>query len=372
VEGKIKMELVKRAKIIQQVLTKPPEPEKEEVSVETVISTGSTLLDLAISGRRRKGGGIPGGILTEIFGPSGWGKTTLLSEICASAQNQGGFALIGDVERRLNPDFIRYMGLQITDKNLRQPVTVDDLQEMILEAPESGNGQIDVVGVDGIASLISTQEMKTKKVKDEEGNVHEEVIGTKQDKRGSAKAKDLHSLCRRAKTEISKSNRLVVFTNQVQIKQEEFQSFTPQMYKEKTPGGDAIPYYASLRMRIGPAKESHITKEIKVGGKTIKKTIGVRSNVYIWKSSICAPYASADVCIVFDYGVDDIRSNLEYIREMSGYKNYWAVDRECQSIDSAIQNIEEQSFQQQLKDATISMWEEIETKFKFNRQPKQR
>lgn len=372
--GLIKRRMVDQAHDLAQSLTTPQAKEPELTSVDTIISTGSTLLDLAISGRRRKGGGIPGGILCEIFGPSGWGKSSLMCEICASAQSKGGFAMIGDVERRLDPSFIQYMGLRVDESNLKYPHTVEDLERLIFDTPESGEGIIDVVGADSIAALISSQEMKTKKVKNEEGEEETVLVGTKVDKRGSAKAKDLHSLCRRAKTEIGKKNRLVVFTNQVQIKQDEFgTAFLPQMYKEKTVGGDAVPYYASLRLRMGPGgKDSHIVKTIKVGSKEVKQVKGIKSNVYVWKSSVDAPYRSADVYIMFDYGVDDIRANLEYIKEMSGSKNYWAVDKDLPSLEAAISNIEDGNLQQPLKEAVIDMWEEIEEKFRFDRKPKQR
>ena len=349
-----------------------PKKEEELDSVDYVISTGSTLLDLAISGNRRRGGGIPSGILSEIYGPAGWGKTSLMCEICSSAQAKGGFAMVGDGERRLNPDFIKYMGLRISQENLQYPTTVEDLEKLIFDTPETGSGIVDVVGFDGIASLISSQEVKTKKVKGEDGEIEEVAIGTKKDKRGSAKAKDLHSLCRRAKDEISKKNRLVVFTNQVQIKQEEFAMFTPQIYKEKTTGGDAIPFWASLRLRIGPGRDSHIFKTIKMGGKEIKKTVGIRTSVYVFKSSVDAPYRTAEVPIIFDYGVDDIRGNLEYIKEMSGSKEYWAVNRNFTTLEEAIKIVEKDNLQDSLKEATIDMWMEIEEKFKFERKPKQR
>ena len=347
------MSLIKRkAQLVEKGLTaKKEKKEDEHVTMDKVVSTGSTLLDLAISGKRRRGGGIPGGILVEIFGPSGWGKTSILGEICASAQSQGGNALIGDAERRMTPEWIKYMGIHIDNDNLKYPHTVADVEDLILNTPDSENGAIDITGVDSTAALVSALE-------EEKG-----------DRRGGAKAKELHAMCRKVKDELAKKNRLVVFTNQIQ----DVQDAMPFMPKEKTGGGHAVPFYASLRMRVGPAaKGSKITKTVKIGGNEVDRVIGVKSNVQIVKSSIDAPYREAEVCIIFDYGVDDIRANLEYIKKMTGQKVYWAVNEETHSLEAAIKIIEEGKLEDQLRDAVIDMWTEVEDKFRVARIPKGR
>jgi recombination protein RecA len=336
---------------IAEGLVKPVPVEEKEVDMSSVVSTGSTLLDLAISGQRRRGGGIPGGILVEIFGPSGGGKTTILGEICASAQNMGGFAMIGDAERRMTKEFVEFMGIKVDKNNLKFPDSVKEVEELILDTPCTGGNVIDVTGVDSIASLVSELDR-----------------GKDGDKRGSAKAKELHARCRRAKIEIAKGSRLVVFTNQIQDVQDAA-AFGP---KEKTPGGHAVPFYASLRMRVGPSKEGKISKEITVGGKKVKKVLGVQSTVSITKSSIDAPYRTAEVPILFDYGIDDIRANLEYIKDMTGAKKFWAVTEEISFLDDAIHHIEENHLYSELREAIIDMWLEIEAKFKVSRQPKKR
>lgn len=361
------MELKKRIEINQikeGLLTEQPEEEKIEVNNSTpVVSTGSTLLDLAISGHRRYGGGIPGGILVQFFGPSGWGKTSILSEICASAQAKGGFAMIGDAERRMTPEFIQYMGLRVNEDNLKYPFTVDDIEEMIFDTPQTGEGIIDVTGIDSVTSLLSSQEVKKNK------KTEEEIIV--KDKRGSAKAKDLHGLCRRSKAELAKKNKLVVFTDQIQDNQTDM----PFASKEKVPGGNAVPFYASLRGRIGPTEKfSKMKIEVKVGKVPLEKVIGIRSEIEIIKSSIDAPYQNAIVPIEFDYGIDDIRGNLEYIKRMTGNTKFWAVDDEFQSYRAARDHVEKNNLEEELKRATIDLWLEIEEKFKelTNRKPKQR
>jgi RecA/RadA recombinase len=93
----------------------------------TVISTGSTLLDLAISGGRIRGGGLPGGILVEVFGPSGSGKTVLLSEIAGAVQRQGGSIMFKDPEARLNPQFAKLFGLELKEGDYSNPDTVNEV-----------------------------------------------------------------------------------------------------------------------------------------------------------------------------------------------------------------------------------------------------
>ena len=98
-----------------------------EGNFETIISSGSTLLDLAISGKRIRGGGIPGGILLEAFGPSQSGKTALLSEIAGAIERNGGENQFNDPEARLDKEFVRIFGLHIDKKNYYQPDTVSQL-----------------------------------------------------------------------------------------------------------------------------------------------------------------------------------------------------------------------------------------------------
>lgn len=338
----------RRAQEVEKGLVTTHEPEEKPLDMSKVISTGSTLLDLAISGRIRRGGGIPGGILMELAGLPMGGKTTILGEMCADTQSKGGRADIGDAERRMTAEFIKSMGIRVTEDNLHYPQLVKEAQELIMEAPDSENGHINLVAIDSVAVLLSELE-------DEKG-----------DKRGSARAKEMHQLCRKAKAVISDPTRLVVFTNQVQ----DVQDPMPGQAKTKTAGGYAIPFLASLR--LGVTQVGKIDKTIKLGGKDIKRAIGVHSKVKVVKSSIDVPYREADIYIIFDYGIDDIRANLMYIKENSAQTTYWAVTDSFNSLDKAIKHIEENNLQSQLKDAVINMWEEIDLNFKTERAPKTR
>ena len=326
--------------------------EEEEVLIDKsrMVSTGSTLLDLAISGRRIRGGGVPSGILMEISGPPSSGKTSVLGEMVAYVQNTGGITKIGDAERRMTPDWLKYMGIKINKEDLSNPTTVKEVENLIMETPESENGGVSLTAIDSVAVLMSSLE-------DEKG-----------DKRGSSRAKEFHQLCRKAKAEISKKNRLVVLTNQVQ----DIQDALPGQKRTKTGGGNAIPFLASLRLEVTPTLGSKIKKKVKIGAVEVEKVIGVKSKVTVIKSSIDAPYREADIFIIFDYGLDDLWGNLVYIKEMSGNKKYWAVTEEFISLEKSIKHIEENNLQSQLKEAVINMWEEIDSQFRTEHSPKSR
>jgi hypothetical protein len=126
------------------------------------------------------------------------------------------------------------------------------------------------------------------------------------------------------------------------------------------PGGDA------RHVRLG-----HADIEETIRGKEVKKIIGVRSEVYVFKSSIWKPFGTAPVSIIFDYGIDDIRENLQFIKDFSKYNIYTlggeALDK---SMLESIKIIEQDNLENELKEEVINLWEEIEKKFKSDRKPK--
>ena len=316
-----------------------------------VVSTGSTLLDLAISGTRVRGGGIPAGIMCMIYGPSGHGKTSLLCEIGSCAQEKGGFFLLADAERRIDKNYRQRMGLNISDKNYKTPRTIAEVKDYILKTPAS-NGLLDVTGIDSIAALLSTLDMT------EDG-----------DKRGQQRAKELHDLCRQTADEMSKEHRLIIFTNQIQ----DAESTLPFAKKEKIPGGNAPRFWSSLIIRIGSAPSSKVKEKIKFKGKDIAQDVGVISRCRITKSTVDVPYREADIYILFDYGIDDIRANLTFCRRFSGERSYVLEgERLGVSLDEAVDTVESLKLEFPLREKTIDLWEEIQKHFKPKRKPKRR
>ena len=185
-----------------------------------------------------------------------------------------------------------------------------------------------------------------------------------EDKYGMRRAKEFSEGLRKTCRLISNNNWVVVCSNQIR----------EGPSGETTPGGRAIPYYSSLRIRVGPpASGGKIVKIISLAnGKKHEKTIGIRSNCIIKKSSLDDPFRSCTISILFGYGIDDIRENLQYLKEGLGLSKYKAVDQEFAFMEKAITYIEENNLQSQLKQEVIALWEEIESKFVVIRKQKTR
>lgn len=321
------------------------------LNTSLVLSTGSTLLDLAISGGRIKGGGIPPGILVEIFGPSGCGKTALLAEIGASCQAQGGVIRFLDPEARLDQEYTKIYGLSLTESGNEyyRPDTVVELIDHIITFKVPEDSPIGVVAADSIAALSTDIEME------------------KGDKMGMKRAKDFSEGLRKVCRLISQDNRLVIFTNQIRESMAEG-GFGP---KETTPGGKALPFYSSLRLRVGPGYPNpKIKKEIVQGKLKLTKVVGIHSTVDVVKSSIDEPYREAPIYIIFGYGIDDIRANLEYVKKMTGANRFKLGDSHFQSMNESVQFCEENQLQERLREEVVKIWEGIESQMRVSRVPK--
>ncbi len=318
------------------------------------VSTGCTLLDLAISGGRVRGGGIPGGLMIEVYGGPGAGKTALAMEISASVQAKGGEIEIADPEARLDQQYTKVYGVNLSSDSYSRPDIVMDVKnekgkvvEKGLESiiknwdPQSTNC-INVLVADSIAALSTSMEMG------------------KGDKRGQKKAKDLHALCRTTARLISKDNRLVVFTNQL----------TAGDWGEDSPGGVAIKFYASLRLQIKQKKMIAPEKKNEAG-KIIKKVIGIESEIYVKKSSVDDPYRSAPMYLMFGSGIDDVRGNLQYAKDMSKDTSYDCIDGKTYvAMNAAIKYIEDNDLESDLRERVIDIWEANEKLFKVSRKKK--
>jgi len=333
------------SKQIKQYVSKEIKEKKEyEGDFKTVISTGSTLLDLEISGGQIRGGGIPGGIFMEIFGPSGAGKTILLCEIAGSIQRKGGEVRFDDPEARLNKQFAQLFDLNIKNIKYATPDKVTEVFENIREwQPKEVKNIVNGTFTDSLAALSTNLEMDK-----DEG-----------DKMGMRRAKEFSEGFRKNARILKQKNYLMVCSNQIRE--------NADTGGIKSPGGFAIGFYASLRLRA--MSPERIYKEITVKGKTVKKAIGVRTNFEVFKSSIWRPFGVAPVTIIFDYGIDDIRENLQYIKRFTGATVYIhrgeILDK---SMEASIRIIEKDpKLIKELKNDVIDLWGEIQSKFNSNR-----
>jgi len=316
----------------------------------TVISTGSTLLDLAISGGRVRGGGLPGGILVEAFGPSGSGKTVLLSEIAGDVQRKGGDVKFEDPEARLNKPFARMFGLELKKENYSQPNTINEVFTGVRNwKPEGVKKAINGVFADSTAALSTEMEM-------------DKAEG---DKMGMRRAKEFSEQLRKTCRIIAKKNYLMVCSNQVRV------NVDPMSYqKYNTPGGEAFGFYSSLRLRFNKPEKIKGPK-LTIGKKTVQRVIGVEVLIEVFKSSIWKPFRTAPVTILFNYGIDDIRQNLQFIKDHTKNKVYMINDRKLGvSLEDSIHKVEDQGLEEELKEQVITLWEKIERRSEIERKPK--
>ena len=322
-----------------------------EGDMKLVVSTGSTLLDLAISGGRVRGGGIPSGILAEVFGPSGSGKSVLLSEIAGNVQRAGGDVIFYDPEARLNPQFARMFGLEFEGLNYSSPDTVPQVFKGVRDWQPENDKVVNGVFADSLAALSTDLEMENK-----EG-----------DKMGMRRAKEFSEELRKTCRVIKQKNYLMVCSNQVRVNMDA----GPYGQKYMSPGGESIGFYSSLRLRA--TKPEKIKAKKRVAGKEVSRVVGVRTEFEVFKSSIWKPHRSSPVTILFDYGIDDIRENIQFIKDFTHNTVYMIGERELSNVmEKAIEIVENEGLEKELKSQVIDLWESIESKFDSERKTKQR
>lgn len=338
----------KLSKQVQKHLERDIE-ESFKGNFDKVISTGSTLLDLAISAGVVRGGGIPGGILIEAFGPSGSGKTVLLCEMAGNVQRQDGDIMFKDPEARLNVPFAAQFGVHIKEGNYSRPSTVVETFADVRKWKPEGTG-IHGIFADSLAALSTDLEMDNEKG----------------DKMGGKRAKDFSEQLRKHCRYLAEQNYIMACSNQIR------QNMDGGLFSPKytTPGGMSFEFYASLRLRFMDVKK--IEEEITYQGKLIKRIIGVTTTIQVAKSSIWKPYRSAPVTIIFDYGIDDIRQNLQFLKD---YKKDYTVyclngSKLSNDMDKAIKLVETNNLETELRNEVIDLWEDIESKFDSNRKQK--
>ncbi|MGH8090995.1 MAG: recombinase RecA [Rudaea sp.] len=281
-------------------------------AVEAIASipTGSLMLDLALGI-----GGLPRGRVVEIYGPESSGKTTLTLQVIAQAQKLGGSCAFIDAEHALDPSYAEKLGVKVDDLLLSQP----DTGEQALEIADMlvRSGAVDVVVIDSVAALTPRAEI--------EGEMGDQLPGLQ--------ARLMSQALRKLTGNIKRSNTMVIFINQLRMK---IGMMMPGQNPETTTGGNALKFYASVRLdirRIGAVKKG-------------EEVVGNQTKIKVVKNKLAPPCKQIVTEILYGEGISREGELIELgvdnkLVEKSGAWYSYAGERIGQGKDNARQYFKE-------------------------------
>jgi len=254
------------------------------------VSTGSLGLDIALGI-----GGLPRGRVIEIYGPESSGKTTLTLSVIAEMQKLGGVAAFIDAEHALDPQYAAKLGVNVPDLLISQPDTGEQALEIVDMLVRSGS--VDIVVVDSVAALTPRAEI--------EGEMGDSHMGLQ--------ARLMSQALRKLTGNIKRTNTMVIFINQIRMK-------IGVMFgnPETTTGGNALKFYASVRLDI------RRTGAIKKGD----EVTGSETRVKVIKNKVAPPFKQAEFDIMYGEGISrlgeviELGSNLKFVEKAGAWYSY--------------------------------------------------
>jgi recombination protein RecA len=254
------------------------------------VSTGSLGLDIALGI-----GGLPRGRVIEIYGPESSGKTTLTLSVIAQMQKTGGVAAFIDAEHALDPQYAAKLGVNVPDLLISQPDTGEQALEIVDMLVRSGS--VDIVVIDSVAALTPRAEI--------EGEMGDSHMGLQ--------ARLMSQALRKLTGNIKRTNTMVIFINQIRMK-------IGVMFgnPETTTGGNALKFYASVRLDI------RRTGAIKKGD----EVIGSETRVKVIKNKVAPPFKQAEFDILYGEGISregeiiELGANLKLVEKAGSWYSY--------------------------------------------------
>lgn len=323
---------------------------EEEPEITGFISTGCTILDLAIANKLP--GGIPAGRITQFYGAPSSGKTAFGAELLGSAQRLGGKAILCNIERTWSNYLAKIYGVNCEDKKIwleARPKTIeelfDDVLPVILDFVKDSPSP-SLCLVDTLSALPSLAESKSR--------LADSTYGT-------SRAKQLGAAIRVKLSKIAQVNLALVFLDQTRTN-------VGVVFgdKDTVSGGEAVKFYSSVRVKL-----SHLGT---IQNKT-SKDVGVTIGFKVVKNKVAAPFRKDQLNLLFDYGFDDISTSVLWLRENDeAYPDsgYIFKDLKARSLAEIVKKIEESNRELELAEEVQRVWRQVYATGVEERKPKVR